>query len=140
MCFNAFGFGALHMWIFVSAPLCILMALGGQAYGCSETAVASGYSADYKCNDNEESLFFFNNMWQTTIWAILTLYVALHKPNKKKLLVVFTPFFVLAAVLLLFCPQHESVEQHSMLSMVLSTIIWFGSFAYSFVVHTEARI
>ena len=137
MCVNAFGWGALHMWIFVSAPICILTALGGQAYGCSETSIASGYATGYVCNENEEGLFFFNNMWQTTVWAILVLFVALFKPLKTKLLLVFSPFLVLAAVLILFAPEQKALQDTNKLTLLISSLVWFGSFAFAFAVHIE---
>ena len=55
-CCNAFGFGACHLFMLISAPLCILLAIGGQIYGCSPTLRASGFGESYTCNENEEQL------------------------------------------------------------------------------------
>ena len=121
----------------MSAPICILTALGGQVYGCSEIAIASGYPADYVCNENEEGLFFFNNMWQTTIWTILTLFVALFQPLKKKLLIVFSPFLVLTVVLMFFSPDQKMIQETTEYMLYLNAFGWYGSFAFAYVVHIE---
>lgn len=140
MCVNAFGWGALHVWIFVSAPICILTALGGQVYGCSESAIASGYPTGYLCNENEEGLFFFNNMWQATIWAILTLFVAMFQPLKKQLLIVFSPFLLLAVVLMLFSPDQKAIQETNKFTLYFSALVWFGSFALAYAIHIEPNV
>ena len=55
MC-NAWGLGSLHVFMIVSGVLCILLALGGQAYGCVSPTLEPGYV----CSDYEASLYLSN--------------------------------------------------------------------------------
>eukprot|EP00929_Paragymnodinium_shiwhaense_P044998 TRINITY_DN23048_c0_g1_i3.p1 TRINITY_DN23048_c0_g1~~TRINITY_DN23048_c0_g1_i3.p1 ORF type:complete len:137 (+),score=7.13 TRINITY_DN23048_c0_g1_i3:74-484(+) len=134
MCFNACGFGALHMFILMSAPWCILTAVAGQLYGCTPTMRSSGYGSDYVCSDVVEVMYFFNNGWQVTVWLILTI-VALTKPPKHVMAATFSPFILFAISLLAYTALRPSEATADMLSpdgpwcIVVSTVVWFGMFA-----------
>ena len=137
MC-NAFGFGAVHVWFLVSAALCVVMAVGGQIYGCSPSMALSGYGADYECNDNEEALFFFNNGWQVTIWGILVM-VTLTRPPARTMLLIFSPFVLLSfALVTVFGVMNPSPEMQTSWTMnTIALVIWFGSLGYAYAVHVE---
>ena len=140
-CCNAFGFGACHLFMLISAPLCILLAIGGQFYGCSPTLRASGFGESYTCNENEEQLYFFNNMWQCTIWTVYVLQI-LQKPSKQLVALLFTPFMLLSVALAVystFHPPPTSTPAATAISMILSSVVWFALFGYCYYVHVEPR-
>ena len=59
MCVNAFGFGAVHVFMLASAPLCILTAFVGQLLGCSSMVrAASGHGRPAACSHEEDAFFF----------------------------------------------------------------------------------
>ena len=125
----------------ISAPLCILLAIGGQIYGCSPTLRASGFGESYTCNENEEQLYFFNNMWQCTIWTVYVLQI-LQKPSKQLVALLFTPFMLLSVALAVystFHPPPTSTPAATATSMTLSSVVWFALFGYCYYVHVEPR-
>ena len=59
MCINAFGFGAVHVFMLISAPICILTAFVGQLLGCSSRVrFASGHGRPAACSPGEDAFFF----------------------------------------------------------------------------------
>ena len=137
MCFNVFGFGAVHVWFLVSAPLCILMAVAGQMMGCTATMKASGYGEEYSCNVSETQLYLWNNLWQATLWCVYTI-ITLKKPDKNFMILLFLPFMLMTCALSAFAaepPMDTSASSSAMLW--LWAFGWFGLLAFSYWFHVE---
>ena len=140
MCINTLAWGATHMFMFASAPLCILLALVGQFYGCSSSMAASGFGSEYVCNENEKSLFFFNNCWQVVMWVTYLTVTTRLKPDRSFMLALFAPFLVLGVVLIVYSLVAPSAAQQASgawVGYVASTTVWFGLFGFSWYVHVE---
>lgn len=131
-------FGAVHWWMLVSAMICILTAVGGQLFGCTPTMLASGYS-EYVCNENEEMMFFFNNGFQCAIWGILSTATVLLKPQKNAMMLIFSPFLLLAAALIVYSYQHpiSSSTQDTSFWLIVTTVVWFGLLGVAYQAHKE---
>jgi len=113
------GVGPVHVFMLVSAPICIFMAGTGQLHGCSPSMQDAGFGSGYQCNDNETQLFFVNNMWQVTIWATFAI-ATLHKPHKRFMALLFMPFLLMALAI----------------SSLVSAFVWFCLFGIAYCMHS----
>lgn len=130
MC-NAWGLGSLHVFMIVSGVLCILLALGGQAYGCVSPTLEPGYV----CSDYEASLYLSNNLWQATIWAILILVTILLRPSRDALAAIWLPFILMGLVLLGYAFMMNTGDATTLWSGTASTLVWWALFALAYVRH-----
>merc|ERR1712232_54707 len=96
---NVGGFAPVHNFIFVSSVFPIFSALGAMLYGCSASMQAGGgKSSEYTCSEVENALFIEGDLYQVALWSTLVV-VALHKPPKRTMLFVFSPFVVMTFVM-----------------------------------------
>mmetsp|Transcript_40560 Transcript_40560/g.67358 ORF Transcript_40560/g.67358 Transcript_40560/m.67358 type:complete len:195 (-) Transcript_40560:73-657(-) len=136
------GFGSMHIFFLASGLTSALLALAGQAYGCSATMRSSGYGENYDCNRNERQLFLLNNLFQLTVWSILMI-VAWQKPPGWLMTFLFVPFLVMAAILsfaALLDTKQDSTPSQSPTSFAwtaFATAIWFVLYVVAMYTHKD---